>query len=176
MMKVALWILMALTGAVWADGGSVLFQQRQGNYDVTVFGLPSPLRAGPVDISVLIQDVTTKEPVLDASVGLSLQPLFDQTGQVEVWTPPYCSMKRADDSYEATREQSQNKLMYHAFFPIPTAGDWNLTLELRHRNAAHYFVQQLTVAPPQKPVLAYWPLLALPVLVIGGFVLNRAIR
>ena len=175
-MRTALLIWLALTGSLLADGGSVLFQERQGKYEVTVFGLPSPLRAGPVDLSVMVQEVATREPVLDAKVGLSVKPLFDASGAREVWTPPCCSMKRSDDSYAATRERAQNKLMYHALIPITAEGEWELTVEMRHRNDAHYFVKPLAVAAPRRPMLTYWPLLVLPFVTVGGFALNRYLR
>jgi len=176
-MKRALMILLAAGSFAFADGGSVIFQRQEGDYLVTVFGLPSPLRAGPVDLSVLVQEAATKEPVLDAQVSISVIPVStDPLLQGEIWTPPCCSLKRSDDFYVATREQAQNKLMYHAFFPIPASGQWSLGVEVRRKDFAHYFVQTVEVAPPLKPLLAYWPLLALPVLLIGGFALNRAIR
>ncbi|HEY5791713.1 MAG TPA: hypothetical protein VIS74_00345 [Chthoniobacterales bacterium] len=176
-MKRALAILLALSSAVLADGGAVLFQKQEGNLQVTVFGLPSPLRAGPVDISVLVQNAETRAPVLDAQVSVSVTPLSaDQLADGEVWTPPCCSMKRSDDFYAATREQAQNKLMYHTFFPIPASGQWNLAVEIRHQNGARVFVETVDVAPPQKPALAYWPLLVLPIAAVGGFAINRALR
>ena len=176
-MKRALLILVALGSFAYADGGSVIFQKQEGDFQVTVFGLPSPLRAGPVDLSVLIQEIATREPVLDAQVSLSVTPISAEIEPgAEVWTPPCCSLKRSDDFYVATRSQAQNKLMYHAFFPIPASGKWNLAVEVRRGNAAHYLVGPVEVAPPLKPMLAYWPLLALPFLAIGGFVLNRSLR
>lgn len=176
-MKRALLLLLATATLAFADGGSVIFQREEGDFQVTVFGLPTPLRAGPVDLSVLIQDKQTREPVMDAQVSISITPLTPGmlTG-TEVWTPPCCSLKRSDDAYIASRTQAQNKLMYHAFFPIPAAGKWNLAVEVRRGNAAHYFVEPIEVAAPLKPMLAYWPLLALPFVLIAGFVLNRSLR
>lgn len=177
MVNRALFILIALTSFAFADGGTVIFQKQEGDFQITVFGLPSPLRAGPVDLSVLIQKIETREPILDAQVSLSVTPIAAnlQPGE-EIWTPPCCSLKRSDDFYVATRDQAQNKLMYHAFFPIPASGKWNLAVEVRRGNFAHYFIEPITVAPPLKPMWAYWPLLVLPFLIIGGFVLNRSLR
>ena len=42
-----------------ADGGQVRLTQRHGDMQITVFTSPSPLRAGPVDVSVCIQDAAT---------------------------------------------------------------------------------------------------------------------
>ncbi len=42
-----------------ADGGAVRLRQRSGGYQIAVFTEPTPLRAGPVDVSVLVQDAET---------------------------------------------------------------------------------------------------------------------
>ncbi len=52
----AAWIVLgAATSVAWADGGAVRFLERRGDRLVTVFTSPTPLRAGPVDVSVLLQ-------------------------------------------------------------------------------------------------------------------------
>src|SRR5262249_22373888 len=42
--------------AAHGDGGAVRLAQQAGPYRVTVFTAPTPLRAGPVDVSVFVQD------------------------------------------------------------------------------------------------------------------------
>jgi len=37
------------------DAGAVRVSQRHGNRQITVFTDPTPLRAGPVDVSILVQ-------------------------------------------------------------------------------------------------------------------------
>ena len=46
-----------------ADGGVVRLRQRAGGYQIAVFTSPTPIRAGPVDVSVLVQDAATEECV-----------------------------------------------------------------------------------------------------------------
>ena len=53
-----------------ADGGTVRLSERQGNYRITVFTSPTPLRAGPIDLSVFVQDVTTGEPLSGVQVTI----------------------------------------------------------------------------------------------------------
>src|SRR5262245_4227648 len=55
-----------------ADGGAVRLRERVGAYQLTVFTSPTPLRAGPVDVSVLVQDAATEEYVPDARVIVRL--------------------------------------------------------------------------------------------------------
>src|SRR5580704_13866550 len=62
-------VLVGLRGAAArADGGTVRYYDRLGDYRVTVFTSPAPLRAGPVDVSVLVQNVETGQPIVDAEV------------------------------------------------------------------------------------------------------------
>ena len=57
------WLLFGTwTAPVSADGGSPLFAGTKGGYQITVFAAPTPLRAGSVDISVLVQDALTGNP------------------------------------------------------------------------------------------------------------------
>src|SRR5262249_156491 len=55
-------------GHARADGGTVRLSQRAGGYQVTVFTEPTPLRAGPVDVSVLVQDAATGQALPGAQV------------------------------------------------------------------------------------------------------------
>src|ERR1700733_15783466 len=52
----------------WADGGAIQFQGDAGSFHVTVFTLPPILSAGSVDVTVLIQDRSKLDPLLDARV------------------------------------------------------------------------------------------------------------
>ncbi|HEV3163089.1 MAG TPA: hypothetical protein VGZ22_03530, partial [Isosphaeraceae bacterium] len=51
-----------------ADGGTLRVSERQGAYEVTVFTAPAFLRAGPVEISVLVQDSATGETAPESVV------------------------------------------------------------------------------------------------------------
>src|SRR6516162_2912160 len=55
-----------------ADGGAVRLRERAGGYQVTVFTAPTPFRAGPVDVSVLVLDAATGEYVPGARVTVRL--------------------------------------------------------------------------------------------------------
>src|SRR5882757_1853251 len=58
-----------------ADGGRVVLIERQGSYRISVFTSPDPLRAGPIDISVLLQDAETGNAITNAQVNVSLMPI-----------------------------------------------------------------------------------------------------
>ena len=89
--------LLAFSSRAQADGGFVELHQEVGPFVVTVFSAPGPLRAGPVDISVLVQDRASGQPVLDGEVLVCLK----REGAITL-------VERA------TRELAQNKLLYSA--------------------------------------------------------------
>src|SRR5713101_6026205 len=98
--------LLAFSSRAQADGGFVELHQEVGPFVVTVFSAPGPLRAGPVDISVLVQDRSNR-PVLDGEVFVRLSR---ESGMTLV--------------ERATREMAQNKLLYSAVMNLPEAGQW----------------------------------------------------
>ena len=79
-----------------ADGGVIVLKQEQGAYVVTVFAEPVPLRAGPVDLSVLVQDKETLAPVLDADVSVKLLHVGKE-GDPD-WVPPCCRMESGQNA------------------------------------------------------------------------------
>ncbi|HEV3259998.1 MAG TPA: hypothetical protein VG013_24230, partial [Gemmataceae bacterium] len=52
-------LLSLLPSMAMADGGAIRLSEQKGDYQITVFTAPTPLRAGPVDVSVLIQNAAT---------------------------------------------------------------------------------------------------------------------
>src|SRR5207245_564998 len=62
------------TSFLRADGGTIRLSERTGGYQVTVFTSPSPLRAGPVDVSVFIQSSSTGELITEARVTVQVAP------------------------------------------------------------------------------------------------------
>jgi hypothetical protein len=101
-----------LTGALWVapargDGGTLRHWDRQGHYEIAVFTAPSPFVAGPVDLSVLVLDSATGEPVLDANVLVEVARR-DRPG---VAVP-----------HPATSGAATNKLFYAALFELGEPG------------------------------------------------------
>src|SRR5438094_6267524 len=98
-------------GQARGDGGTVRLSQQTGGYRITVFTEPTPLRAGPVDVSVLVQDAATGQALPDV--------------QVTVWVAPV-GRAGAAVGYPATSEAATNKLLRVALFDFPEAGPWEL--------------------------------------------------
>ena len=111
---------LVLSGVLWhwcamlyADGGAVRCSERRGDYRITVFTSPTPLRAGPVDISVFVQDVASGEPVPQARILVRATPR-DHVGETL--------------SHRATTAAATNKLYQAAVFDLPEPGWWDVEI------------------------------------------------
>ncbi len=115
------WLLLLTTfvagpsSSLRADGGTLCALEKVGGYRVAVFTSPVPLRAGPVDVSVLVQDAATGEQVPEARVTVRLTPRSGDTWSVEG---------------EATSEAATNKLFHAALLELPDAGRWEVEVSV----------------------------------------------
>jgi hypothetical protein len=151
-------LIMASAGTGHADGGVVRFNGPAGPFDVTVFTAPTPLRAGPVDFSVLIRDRMDRQPILNAQVSVRLMP---------------GTAKGSTVTAGATRAQATNKLLYAALVDLPAAGMWNMEVTVRHGTEAATVSQRIEVAGALPPLLAFWPYLGLPPLAVALFIVHQ---
>jgi hypothetical protein len=145
---------------VQADGGAVRLSRRQGDYRITVFTEPNPFRAGPVDISVLVQDASTGRPMPRATVTVRAAPR-DRPSEAVL--------------HPATREAATNKLFRAALFELPEPGWWDfeVAIEGDHGPAKVYF--DLKAAEPSPAWWRLWPWLGWPVLVIVLFLVHEGL-
>jgi hypothetical protein len=136
-----------------ADGGAIRLRERNGGYQLTVFTSPTPMGAGPVDVSVLVQDATTEEYVPDARVAVRLTAR--RTGEVL--------------EYLATTEAATNKLLRAAEFQLPEPGWWEVAVAVEgpHGPALVRFEVQADEPPPRW--LDLWPWFGWPALVVALF-------
>src|SRR5581483_6228372 len=98
-----------------ADGGTVRLSRRHGEYQVTVFTAPTPVRAGPLDVSVLVQDVHTGRPVPEARITVQVAPR-GRPGEALV--------------QPATRDVATNKLLRAAVFDLSEPGWWRIEVTM----------------------------------------------
>jgi hypothetical protein len=134
-----------------ADGGSVCLSERKGNYRITVFASPNPMRAGPVDISVFVQHATTLEPVSGARVTIKA-------------TRRGCHCMALH--YPATTEAATNKLYNAANFDLPESGWYSVEVDIdgAFGEAQVRFDLEAAEAMPQFPAVwlwVGWPILAI---------------
>ena len=144
-------VLLLLSAApLFADGGAVQLQRQSGSFLVTVFASPVPARVGPVDISVLVQDRASLNPVLNAIVSVQID----------------------DATIPATHAQAQNKLLYAATVKAKSPGPLHYSVSVLHESLE----DTLQVDPPAANLEAYWPYLALPPLAAALFIAHQLLK
>ena len=161
-----------------ADGGAIQFQGDAGSFHVTVFTLPPILSAGPVDVTVLIQDRPKLRPLLDARVTLDLSAQSADSSKKEAWLPPACALNMPASlaGIAASLNHGENRLLYGAVVQVPSSGIWKLKINIQRDSEIESASTLLRVNPPAPPPLAYWQLFVLPPLGVLGFILNRTAR
>ena len=162
----------------WADGGAIQFQGDAESLHVTVFTLPPILSAGPVDVTVLLQDRTKLIPLLDARVTFDLSEQATGSLKKQAWSPPACALDvpLSLAAIPARLNHGENRLLYGAIVQVPSSGIWKLKINIERDSKTESVSTLLKVNPPPSPPLAYWHLFILPPLGVLGFILNRTAR
>jgi hypothetical protein len=159
-LPIVLIALLCPRAALHADGGTVCQAQRRGAYQITVFAAPTPLRAGPVDVSVLIQDAATGEPVPEAHILVRAMP-----------------RGRPDEEIRqpASTTAATNKLFQAAILELPCSGWWDITLDIETPGEPMeiHFALEVNEPLPKERELAPW--IAWPALVVLLFGLHQGL-
>jgi len=158
--------LLALPVPALADGGALRLSEERGNYRVAIFTSPTPLRAGPVDISILAQDAATHDPVSDVQIMVKAAR-SDRRGAA-IHRP-------------ATFEAATNKLFQAAALNLNEPGWWHVDIGLDGPLGEELVAFDIEVEKPLPRYLAMWPWLtwpALPILLFGAhqFLVSRPAR
>ena len=155
--------LIILAAAVaFADGGVMLFRKQADPFVITAFGEPEPLRAGAVDLSVMVQNARDLTTVLDAKVNVRLKR--SSGGAImEVVAP-------------ATHDRATNKLLYGAHVTVPSAGVWQMSVDVNQGKIAAAASGEIHVLEAEEPAKTYWPYFAMVPAVVLLFVLNRWLK
>ncbi len=139
--------LAALAGAARADAGAIRASETVSGYRVSVFSSPTPLRVGLVDVSVLVQDAATGQPVPDAQV----------TVRARHRTEPSASVTCA-----ATAAAATNKLFRAAVFELPEPGWWDVEVEIGGLREPVRLNFEMEAAERLPTWRSLWPWLAWP--------------
>ena len=140
-----------------ADGGAVRLRQRAGGYQIAVFTSPTPFRAGPVDVSVLVQDAATEECVPEAQVTVYLKA----TGDGRALECP------------ATTAAATNRLFHAAVFELPEPGRWDVEVAVEGPHGRALLRFGIEADGPAPRWLEFWPWFTWPALVVALFGLHR---
>jgi hypothetical protein len=159
-------VLLHPCGVLHADGGVVRLSERQGDYRITVFTSPTPLRAGPVDISIFVQDAASSEPVPEARITVRAMPR-DHPGET------IC--------HPATTEAATNKLFQAAVFDLPEPGWWDVVViveGLREPIEAHFEIVADQLLPHVWELLPWigWPVAAILLFFVHQGLVRRKSR
>ena len=116
-----------------ADGGTIQFSAVTRGLQVSIFTDPGVPSAGPLDLSVLVQDAATHAPVLDAEVHASLTPEVSKAAGASAWAPPLCAATSISNlqSFRLDHSGARNLLYYAALVEIPAGGRWRLRVDVR---------------------------------------------
>jgi hypothetical protein len=163
----------------------MILHQAQGAFLVTVFVSPAPAYGGLADVSVLIQHRTSGEVILDADVGLAVDP---PNGLSTAPSEPLCGLPPTGDAFllpdiqdlqaivPATRQQAANKLLYAAGLNLNAAGYWRLHVYVSRGSDREHFDCLLPVAGTSAYLSGLWLYLAFPPIVIAAFAINQRLR
>ena len=142
-----------------ADGGAVRLRQRAGGYQIAVFTSPTPFRAGPVDVSVLVQDAATEECVPEAQVAVYLKATADG---------------RALEC-PATTAAATNRLFHAAVFELPEPGRWDVEVAVEGPHGRALLGFGIEADGPAPRWLEFWPWFTWPALVVALFSLHQVL-
>jgi hypothetical protein len=139
-----------------ADGGSMRLSGKEGGYQIAVFTAPTPFRAGTVDISALVQDASTGDPLSVVRVTIRMT----RPGGLAL-------------EYPATTEAATNKLFRAAQFELPEAGRWDMQVQVEGLHGIAVIGGEVEAAEslPRWPEL--WPWIGWPALVIVFFSIHQ---
>jgi len=141
-----------------ADGGVIHASEQRGPFRVTVFISPTLPQAGEIDVSVLVQEISTKRPRVDMSVRVVARSLTQPSATV---------------SAEASNAQATNKLFQDARLMLPIPGAWDIEVTLEHLGAREpiRFLVDLEAPSPGWFSLAGW--ITWPVVAVVMFTIHR---
>jgi len=147
------------TSRASADMGRLVLTEQQDGVRISVFIRPDPLRAGPVDISVLLQHSETEQPIDDTGVNL-------QITSADVRGPGIHAV--------ATQAAATNKLLRAALFELPSPGSWDVEINYIANHKPERQVRfKLQAGPPLAQWFTVWPWFSWPAAVVLLFGAHR---
>lgn len=126
---------------------------------ITVFGAPTPLRAGIADFTVLVQNARDTSVVMDADVRLTLSKPGEQ-----------------DIKVSATHALATNKLLYAAYPLLPQAGEWRLSACVKSRGQQASVDGVIMVMPGRPSIAAWWLYIAFAPAGVLLFIANQVLK
>ena len=154
-------VLAMVATAAHADGGAMLLHQDAGAFTITLFAAPQPLRTGDADLSVMVQDRTSGEVLLDPAIDVTVAP--ESPGA----SPQIVRLENG---------QASNRLLQACTIHFSSSGRWHLTLLIRRGNDQAQLVTECTVEPDHSRARLVWFYVLLPVGIILLFVIHQVLK
>jgi hypothetical protein len=156
-------VLLLVPGLTRADGGTIRFSRQTGGYRITLFTLPTSLRAGVVDFSVLVQSADSAQPLLDVPVT------------VHVYPENHRQQRRGG---QATTAAATNKLFQAIPLELSEPGRWHVEVVV---GADSRVETVLEIGPPMPAWLDLglwigWPALAILLFAVHQYLVRAATR
>jgi hypothetical protein len=154
------WLTLGATASVaFADGGMVRFSERRGDrLLITVFTTPTPFRAGPVDVSVLVQDADTGRPLSDVPIVVYAHSIQNTPRKIAA---------------PATTQAASNKLMCAAALDLTEPGWWHVEIVVNGFEQEPPIAFDVEVAEALPPWLHMGPWICWPLVAIGVFAVHQ---
>lgn len=153
--------LTILPAVACADAGAVRASKRDEDCLVTVFTDPTPLRAGPLDVSVFVQDAGTGQPIVDNLIEIELAPRGRFSDKIRL---------------TATSAAASNKLFQAANFDLPHAGWWAFKVVVRRPTGTIDLRFELEAGDSPPSWRSLWLWFSWPFFVVGLFAMSRLSR
>jgi hypothetical protein len=141
-----------------ADGGAVRLSEQHVKYQITVLTAPTPMRAGPIDVSVLVQKAVNNELVLDGQVTITATRRAYPSQVI---------------SHVALAKAATNKFFRAANFELPKPGLWDVEVSVDGPLGDANVGFEMEAAEPLPKWLAMWPWYSWPALIIILFGANQ---
>jgi hypothetical protein len=132
--------------------------EQQGAYRFSVFTSPDPLRAGPIDISVLLQDAETRMPITNPQVNVILTPSNGRGRTIHA---------------VATNAAATNKLLSAAPVELPEPGLWDIEIACLAEHGPVRVQFEIDAAPRSAGWLNVWPWFSWPAAMVMLFGIHR---
>jgi hypothetical protein len=148
---VAGWLVSSACG----DAGLVRLSEEVGKFRITVFTSPTPFRAGPVEIGVLVQDTATDRTIRDVDVSVSIAPRHRPTDETH---------------YRVT---DTGPLIPAVNFELPTGGWWRVRVKAKGSlgEVEKSFELEADEPPPRWREMILW--IALPLVPVGLYIMHQ---
>jgi hypothetical protein len=146
----AVFILGLWATAARGDGGTMMLHQDSGAFTITLFAAPQPLQVGAADLSVMVQDRSSGDVLLDPAVDLTVAPE---------------AANESPQTVRLTRGQASNRLLQAATVQLVSRGGEAVRLGT-----------ECTVEPDRSRALLVWFYVLLPAGIILLFVLHQGLK